>query len=47
LGLDEPIEKPLPTFADEAVAIAVQLDPGKLAKGIASATSARIDEIMR
>jgi hypothetical protein len=47
LGLDEPIEKPLPTFSDEAVAIAVQLDPVKLSKGIASATSARIEEIMR
>jgi hypothetical protein len=47
LGLDEPTEKPLPTFAADAVALAVELDPGKLARGIASATSARIEEIMR
>jgi hypothetical protein len=47
LGLDEPVEKPLPTHAADAVALAIELDPGRLAKGLASATSARIDEIMR
>lgn len=47
LGLDEPIEKPLATHAADAVAIAVEIDPGRLAKGLASATSARIEEIMR
>jgi hypothetical protein len=47
LGLDEPIEKPLATHAADAVAVAVELDPGRLAKGLASATSARIEEIMR
>jgi hypothetical protein len=47
LGLDEPIEKPLATHAADAVAIALEIDPGKLAKGLASATSARIEEIMR
>jgi hypothetical protein len=47
LGLDEPIEKPLATHAADAVAIAVELDPGRLAKGVASATSARVEEIMR
>jgi hypothetical protein len=47
LGLDDPIEKPLATHAADAVAIAVEIDPGRLAKGLASATSARIEEIMR
>jgi hypothetical protein len=47
LGLDDPIEKPLATHAADAVAIALEIDPGKLAKGLASATSARIEEIMR
>jgi hypothetical protein len=47
LGLDEPIEKPLATYAADAVAVAIEIDPGRLAKGLASATSARIDEIMR
>jgi hypothetical protein len=47
LGLDEPVEKPLPTHAADAVAVAIELDPGRLARGLASATSARIDEIMR
>ncbi len=47
LGLDEPVEKPLPTHAADAVAIAVEIDPGRLARGLAVATSARIEEIMR
>jgi hypothetical protein len=47
LGLDRPFEPPLPTHADDAVAIAVELDPDLLAAGLAAATSARIDEIMR
>jgi len=47
LGLDAPVEPPLPTHSDEAVAVAVEVDPNRLAKGIAAATSARIDEIMR
>jgi hypothetical protein len=47
LGLDEPIEKPLATHGTDAVAVAVEIDPGRLARGLASATSARIAEIMR
>jgi hypothetical protein len=47
LGLDEPIQPPLATHAPDAVAIAIEIDPTKLSKGLASATSARIDEIMR
>ncbi len=47
LGLDEPIEKPLATHGSDAVAIALEIDPGRLAKGLASATSERIEEIMR
>ncbi len=47
LGLDEPIEKPLATHASDAVAIALEIDPGRLAKGLAIATSGRIEEIMR
>lgn len=47
LGLDEPVVKPLATHGADAVAIALEIDPGKLAKGLASATSERIEEIMR
>jgi hypothetical protein len=47
LGLDRPIEPPLPTHAADAVAIAVELHADRLAKGLASATAARIEEIMR
>ncbi|MFT3773658.1 MAG: hypothetical protein QM820_50430 [Minicystis sp.] len=47
LGLDEPIERPLATHGTDAVAVAVEVDPNKLAKGIAALTSARLDEIMR
>jgi hypothetical protein len=47
LGLDQPIERPLATHANDAVAVAVELRPDKLAKGLRAATSARIDEIMR
>lgn len=46
-GLDKPIEPPLATHADDAVALAVEIDPGRLARGIAASTSARIEEIMR
>ena len=47
LGLDEPIERPLATHAADAVTVAVEIDPNKLAKGIAAATSARLEEIMK
>ncbi|MDI1478063.1 hypothetical protein [Polyangium sp. y55x31] len=47
LGLDVPVMAPLPTHAPDAVAIAVELDPRKLAKGLADATSNEIDQIMR
>ncbi len=47
LGLDAPLEKPLATFSDDAVALALELDPDKLAKGLAAATSERIDQIMK
>lgn len=46
-GLDQPVEKPLATHSDEAVAVAVELNPQKLARGLAAETSSRIDEIMR
>jgi hypothetical protein len=47
LGLDKPIEAPLPTHGTDAVAIALELDPGKLSRGLSAATSARIEEIMK
>jgi hypothetical protein len=47
LGLDRPVEKPLATHAADAVAVTVEIDPARLAQGLASATSARIEEIMR
>lgn len=47
LGLDDPIERPIATHADDAVTVAVQLDPNKLSKGLASATSAGVAEIMK
>jgi hypothetical protein len=47
MGLDQPVEKPIATHGTDAVSLAVELDPGRLARGIASATSARIEEIMR
>jgi len=47
LGLDEPIERPLATHGADAVAVAVEIDPNRLAKGIAATTSARLEEIMR
>ena len=47
LGLDEPIQPPLPTHGTDAVAMAVEVDPDKLARGLAAATSARLEEIMR
>lgn len=47
LALDQPKDKPLATHHKDAVAITVELDPNKLATGLASATSARVNEIMR
>ena len=47
LGLDAPVEPPLATHAPDAVAIAVELDPDRLARGLAAATGARVEEIMR
>jgi hypothetical protein len=47
LGLDQPKQAPLTTWSAGAVACAVELDPLRLAQGLRSATSARIDEIMR
>lgn len=47
LGLDAPAEPPLATHAPDAVAVAVELDPERLSRGLAAATSDRIDQIMR
>lgn len=47
LGLDVPVDPPLSTHAPDAVALAVELDPDRLARGIAAATSSQIEEIMR
>lgn len=47
LGLDRPVEPPLATHAPDAVAMAVELDPNKLADGLARLTSDRLDAIMR
>lgn len=47
LGLDRPIDKPLATHGANAVAVAVELDPDKLASGLAAATGDRVEEMMR
>lgn len=47
LGLDRPVGEPLVTHAAGAVALAVELDANRLADGLAAATSARIEAIMR
>ncbi|MEJ7731110.1 MAG: hypothetical protein WKG00_18080 [Polyangiaceae bacterium] len=47
LALDRPVTEPLVTHAPGAVALAVELDPNKLAEGLYAATSARIEAIMR
>lgn len=47
LGLDQPKSPALPTHASDGVAIAVEIDPMKLAQGLASATSRSVEEIMR
>jgi hypothetical protein len=47
LGLHRPIERPLPMHAPDAVSLAVELDPERLARGLAAETKAHIDEIMR
>jgi hypothetical protein len=47
LGLDQPADRPLPTHADGAIALAVELDPKKLAAGIAAATMNQVQDIMK
>ena len=47
LALDEPVEPPLATHGPGAVTVAVELDPKKLARGLAAATSGTLAEIMR
>lgn len=47
LGLDRPIERPLSMHAPDAVSLAVEIDPARLARGLAAETKARIEEIMR
>jgi hypothetical protein len=47
LGLDQPIEPPLATFSPDAVAVAVELDPRRLASGLAEATGDRVHAILR
>ncbi len=46
LGLDQPIEPPLATFSRDAVAIAVELNPERFARGLAEATGQRVKEIL-
>lgn len=46
LGLDQPIEAPLTTFSEGAVAIAVELDPKRFASGLAEAVGERVKEIL-
>ncbi|WP_437761808.1 hypothetical protein ACSRUE_45930 [Sorangium sp. KYC3313] len=47
LGLDAPVEPPLATHAPDAVAVAVELNPRALARGLAAATGERLAEMLR
>ncbi|WP_437677550.1 hypothetical protein [Sorangium sp. So ce131] len=47
LGLDAPVEPPLATHAPDAVAVAVELNPRALARGLAAATGDRLQEMLR
>ena len=47
LGLDAAVGPVKQAFTNETVSIVVELDPHKLAKGLADATSSQIREIMR
>lgn len=47
LGLDTPLAAAVPTYTAAIVGIVVELDPRKLAKGLADATRSQIREIMR
>ena len=47
LGLDRPIEPPLPSHTDEVVALAVELDPHRFAKGLHALVSEDLDAVMK
>jgi hypothetical protein len=47
LGLDRPIEDPIPTHTDEAVALSIELDPHRFAAGLHALVSEDVDAIMK
>ncbi len=47
LGLDHPVEAPLPTHTDEVVALAVEVDPHHFAKGLHALVAEDVDALMK
>lgn len=47
LGLDQPVEPPLATFSTDTVAMAVELDPDRFARGLAEAVGQRVKTILQ
>lgn len=47
LGLNEPVELALPTHTSRSLGLAIELDPNKLARGLAAATHQDVESIMR
>ncbi len=47
LGLDQPIERPLATFSDDAVAVSVEVEPNRFARGLEALVTEDLQAIMR
>lgn len=47
LGIDQPIEAPLATSSDEAIAVSVEIEPNRFARGLRALVTEDIDAIMR
>jgi hypothetical protein len=47
LGLDRPVEDPLPTHTEEAIALAVEVDPHTFATGLHALVSEDVDAVMK
>jgi hypothetical protein len=47
LGLDRPIERPLATFTDDAVALSVEIEPNRFAEGLRALVTEDVRALMR
>ena len=47
LGLDHPIERPLSTFSDDAIAVNIEIEPNRFGQGLKALVTEDLDAIMK